>query len=182
MYRISRTTAVATIVAVVFHGSLSTLAAPEATIKGTVEVPCDPSRVSEVAVVYIRPVSGGAVATVVVDSTTGKFHGAGFTEGEYEFIVIGTDGKPLSPEPTKLVLQEGLNAVVLSMQPPGCGEQEADPGQSATTPREKDGLKDWQLTLIYVGVVGGVILALSDDDEEPASPFLPGRGATPLSD
>jgi hypothetical protein len=154
-------------VAVVFHCSLSTLAATEATVVGTVEVPCDPSRVSEVALVHIRPVSGEAVTTVTVDSSTGKFRSPGFTAGEYEFIVIGADGKPLSPEPTRLVLVDGLNSVVLSMQPPGCGEQGSGPAQG----EKKDGLKAWHLTLIYVGVVGAIILALHDDDEEQASPF-----------
>ena len=173
MYWISRTTAAVTMVAVVFHCSLSTLAVTDATIEGTVAVPCDPSRVSEIASVQIRPVSGEPAATVDVDSSTGKFHSAGLTEGEYEVIV--------------------------SMQPPGCGEQDSDldgipdtvdscpnsppgtavgidgcPSQDGKKSGKKDGLKDWHLTLIYVGVVGAIILALDDDDRErQGSPSQP---------
>ena len=164
---ISRTTAVVTLVAVVFHGSLSTLAATGATIEGTVEVPCDPSRVSEVAFVLVQPVSGGSPLTVDVDPSTGKFHSPEWAEGEYELVAIGLDGLPLTPEPTRVGLQNGPNAVVLSLQPPGCDE----PAEGEKKPGEKGGLKAWQLTLIYVGVVGVAILALYNDDEEQASPF-----------
>ncbi len=199
MYWISRTTAVVTMVAVVFHCSLSTLAVTEATIEGTVAVPCDPSRVSEIASVQIRPVSGEPAATVDVDSSTGKFHSAGLTEGEYEVIAIGADGKPLSPKPMSLLLRAGSNTVVLSMQPPGCGEPDSDldgvpdtvdscpdtpsgttvgtdgcPSQDGKKSGKKDGLKDWHLTLIYVGVVGAIIFALDDDDRErQGSPSQP---------
>ena len=194
MYWIPRTTAVLTMIAMVFHYSLPTLAAT-ATIEGTVEVPCDPSRVSEVAVVQIRPVSGGSAATVAVDSSTGTFLIEDLTEGEYELIAIDADGQPLSPEPKRLTLLEGSNPVLLSMQPPGCGEQDSDrdgvsdavdscpntppgtavgvdgcPSQGKKKPGGKGGLKDWHITLIYFGVVGAVIVAL-DDDEDPASPF-----------
>jgi hypothetical protein len=183
-------------IAVVFHCSLTTLAVEEATIEGTVQVPCDPSRVSDIALVQIWTVSGELAATVEVDSSTGMFRGAGLTEGEYEVIAIGADGEPLSPKPMSLLLRAGPNTVVLSMQPPGCGEQDSDfdgvpdamdscpsspPGTAVGTdgcssegerkPGKKDGLKAWQLTLIYVGVVGVIILALYDDDEERASPF-----------
>ena len=163
MYRISRMSAVVTMIAVVFHCSLPTLAAPEATIEGTVEVPCDPSRIGEVASVQIRPVSGGSTTTVAVDSSTGAFVSPGLAEGEYELIAIGADGKRLSPEPKRLSVHDGLNSVVLSMQPSGCGEQEKTPGA-------KGGLKQWQVTLIYLGVIGAVVFALNDD-EDPASPF-----------
>jgi hypothetical protein len=168
MNRISRTIAVVAMVAVLFHGSVSTLAA-ETTIDGIVEVPCDPSRVSEVAFVLVRPVSGESVTTVIVDSSTGRFRESGFTPGDYDFVVIGMDGKPLVPEPTKLEVVEGLNAVVLTMQPPGCGEQGSVGAPGEEKPGEKKSLKDWQLSLIYVGVVGAIILALYDDDDEPAS-------------
>jgi hypothetical protein len=78
------------------------------------------------------------------------------------------------------------------MQPPGCGEQDSDldgvadtvdscPNSPAGTAvgidgcpsqgEKKGGLKAWHLSLIYIGVVGAVVLALYDDDEEPASPF-----------
>ena len=164
---ISRTTAVATLVAVVIHGSLSPLAATGATIDGTVEVPCDPSRVSEVALVIVQPVSGGSPLTVDVDPSTGEFHSSEWKEGEYDLVAIGADGQPLTPDPTRVVLQNGRNAVVLSLQPPGC-EKTAEGEQQ---PGEKGGLKAWQLSLIYVGVVGAVILALYNDDEEQASPF-----------
>ena len=174
MYRIARSTAVLTMVAVVLHCSLPALAASEARIDGTVEVPCDPSRVAEVALVHIRPVSGDAVTTVLVDPTTGKFNAQGLTDGEYDFIVIGGDGEPLTPEPTRLVVHGGVNAVVLSMEPPGCGEQASEGVPAGTTPGEKKRLKDWQLSLIYVGVVGVLILAMQDDDDErPASPSSP---------
>jgi hypothetical protein len=162
-------------VAMVFHGSPALLAETEATIYGTVEIPCDPSRIREVALVYIRPVSGEGMTTVVVDPSTGEFRGSGFTAGEYEFVVIGEDGQPLVPEPTKLTVAEGMNSVILTMEPPGCGEEGTDPAAGEGQPGKKQGLKDWQLTLIYVGVVGAVIFALSqdDDDERPASPSGP---------
>ena len=195
MYWIPRMTAVVTMSVVVFHCSLPTLAATGATIEGTVKIPCDPSRVSEVASVQMRPLSGGSAATVAVDASTGTFLGSGLTEGEYELIAIGADGKPMSPEPKRLLLHNGSNMVVLSMQPPGCGEQDSDrdgvsdamdscpdspPGTAVGTDGcplqgknkhgEKRVLKDWHLTLIYFGVVGAVILAVNDDDD-PASPF-----------
>ncbi len=168
MYSIPRTTAAVTMIALVLHGSLPALAATGATIEGTVQVPSDPSRVSEVASVRIRPVSGGAAATVTVDPSTGAFRGPGLTEGEYELVAIGTDGEPLSPEPKRLLLRNGLNRVALSMQPPGS----SDP-QGAKKPRKKARLKNWHLTLIYVGVVAVIILALEDDDEDRASPVEP---------
>ena len=193
MHWASRTTAVVTMVAVVFQFSLSPLAATEeARIEGTVTVPCDPSRVSGIASLVIRPVSGEPPAIAEVDPSTGEFRIAGMTEGEYEVIAIGADGTPLSPNPMSLLLIAGLNTVVLSMQPPGCGGQDSDldgvpdtsdscpdspPGTAVGTDgcagegKKKDGLKAWQLTLIYVGVVGAVILALYNDDEEQASPF-----------
>jgi hypothetical protein len=193
MYGVSRTIAVMTTVAVVFSGSLPTLAAAEATIEGTVKVPCDPSRVSDIALVHLRPVAGGTTKTVLVDSSTGEFSESGLTEGEYEVVAIGGDGKPLSPEPMSLQLVAGTNTVVLSMQPPGCGEQDSDldgvpdaadacpdtPTGTAvgtdgcpSTGGKKPGPKPWKLSLIYAGVVAGLILVLyDDDDEEQASPF-----------
>jgi hypothetical protein len=183
-------------IAVVFHCSLSTSAATGATIEGIVEIPCDPSRVSEVASVQIRPVSGGSATAVTVDSSTGKFVVPELTEGEYELIAIDADGKPLSPEPKRLLLSNGLNTVILSMQPPGCDERDSDrdgvsdamdscpnsppgtavgtdgcPLQGKQNSGQKGGLKDWHLTLIYFGVVGAIVIALDDDDEDPASPF-----------
>ena len=191
---IPRSTAVLTIFAVIFHSSFLSLAANGATIEGVVKIPCDPSRVSDVAIVQIRPVVEGAVTSVAVDPSNGTFVGSGLAEGEYELFAIGTDGKPLSPEPQKLLLKDGPNTVILSMQPPGCGEQDSDfdgvadsldscPDSPRGTAVGTDGcalpgkaksgrpLKDWQVSLIYFGVVGGVILALDDDDEEPATPF-----------
>jgi hypothetical protein len=191
MYWVPRTIAVATVLAVVFYSSVPALAAPGATITGTVEIPCDPSRVSEVVSVQIRPVPDGPVVTAAVDAPSGRFLKSGLTEGEYDFMVIGADGDPLSPEPKRLQLREGWNEVILSMQPPGCGEQDLDrdgvpdsvdscptspPGtvvgkDGCLVQGEQGGLKDWQLTLIYVGVVGAAILVLDLGDEEPASPF-----------
>jgi hypothetical protein len=196
MYWISPTTAVVTVVALALQCSLPTLAATGATIEGTVEIPCNPSRVSEVISVQIRSVSGESASTVAVDSPDGTFRISGLEEGEYELIAIGVDGKPLSPEPKRLLVSNGLNTVVLSMQPPGCGEQDSDrdgvpdsmdscpesppgtavgddgcPLEDQKKPGGKRGLKDWQITLIYVGVVGLIVLAVGTDDEEPASEF-----------
>lgn len=164
MYLTSRTTAVATTIAVMVHCLLPAWAATEATIEGTLKMPCDPSRVSEVASVQVRPVSEGSPATVPVDPTTGEFRIPGLTEGEYDLVVIGSDGMPLSPEPERLVLRAGVNKVVFSLEPPGCGETEP------TREKKKDGLEDWHLTLIYFGVVGAAVIAL-DNDEKRASPF-----------
>lgn len=169
---IPRTIAVVTVIALVFHGSLPTLAANGATIEGTVKILCDPARLSEVASVQIRPVSGGPATTIAVDSSTGAFLSPGLTEGEYELIVIGTDGNPMSPEPERFLLRGGVNTVVLSVQPPGCGEQDADPLQGEKKPGKKRSLKDWHLTLIYAGVVAAVVLAVSDD-EDPATVVQP---------
>jgi hypothetical protein len=193
---IPRTFSVFVIIAVVVHCSLPAVAANGATIQGTVKTPCDPSRASDVVSVQIRRVPGGSAATAVVDSSTGAFRLSGLTEGEYELIAIGTDGEPLSPEPKKLVLVSGLNTIVLSMQPPGCGDQDADgdgvpdaldscpdtpPGEAVGTdgcpvqggkrPGGKRGLKDWQVTLVYLGAIGAIVLALDAIDEEEASPF-----------
>ena len=102
----------------------------------------------------------------------------------------------LGPDPKRRLLSSGVNTVVLSMQPPGCGEQDLDrdgvpdavdscpmsppgtavgadgcPLQGEEPPGNKRGLKDWHITLIYLGVVGVIVLALDGDDEEPASPF-----------
>jgi hypothetical protein len=171
MRLIVRATAVATMIAMTFHGSLPALAST-ATLQGTVETPCDPSRVGDVVAVQMRPVSGGSVATAVVDPSTGKFVIADLTAGEYELLAIGADGQPLSPETKRLTLVDGPNPVVLSLQPPGCGEQVSD-GDGGKKAGGGAALETWQLTLIYVGVVGAVILALDalDDDEDPASPF-----------
>jgi hypothetical protein len=162
MYRILRTTAVVTMIAVVFQCFLPALAATGPTLEGIVQIPCDPSRVSEVASVRMQPVSGETAATVAVDPSTGAFLSPELTEGEYELTAIGADGNPLAFEPTKVLLASGANKVVLSLEPPGCGEN----------PDAKNGLKDWHLTLIYVGVVAAIILAL-DDDESPGSPVQP---------
>jgi hypothetical protein len=169
MYGNLRTTAAVTMIAMVLHCSLPALAATGVRLEGTVEIACDPSRVSDVTSVQIQPVSRGAAVTVAVDPLTGKFSSPELTEGEYELTAIGADGKPLSPEPKKLLLRNGLNEVVLSMQPPGCVAQGSDGEvQSGEKPGNKD-VKNWHLTLIYLGVVGAVILLLSDD-EDPASP------------
>jgi hypothetical protein len=197
MYWILRTTAVVTLIALVFHCSLSTLAATGATIEGTVQTPCDPSKVSEVGSVRIQPVSGGAATTVAVDPSTGKFLVSELTEGQYELIAIGADGEPLSPEPQKLLLREGSNKIILSMRPPGCVEQDSDgdgisdefdacpdsppgtevgadgcPLKGTTEPVKKKVLEDWKITLIYFGVVGVVAFALGDG-EDGASPSRP---------
>lgn len=162
MNRIADTTAVVAMIVLIFHGFVPTAAQTEATIEGVVETPCDPSRRTEIASVRIRPVSGGSATTVAVDPSTGAFRSSALTASEHELTAIGVDGKPLSVEPTRLPLSEGPNRVLLSLQPPECGEQEEGGG--------KTGLKNWQLTLIYFGAIGAVILVVSDD-EEPASPF-----------
>jgi hypothetical protein len=195
MHWILRTTALVTATAVVFHCSLPALAQAEATIEGTVKIPCDPPRVREVTSVEIRPVSGGSATTVAVDSSTGTFRGSGLTEGEYELMAFDAEGLPLSREPKRLLLSAGTNTVVLSMEPPGCGDPDFDRDgvpdsrdACPTTPpgmvvgadgclveesAGSGGLKDWHLTLIYVGAVGVAVLLLNDDDDDeaPASPF-----------
>ena len=199
MYWISRTVSIVTVVALVFYCSFPALAVTETTIEGTVKIPCDPSRVSDVAAVQICAVSEGSIETVIVDPSTGAFRVSNLTEGEYKLVVIGIDGKPLSPEPMTSLIREGLNTIVLTMQPPGCGEPDSDldgvpdtvdacpdtpsgtavgadgcPSPDGEQSGKKAGPKDWHLTLIYVGVVAAVILALDDDDvERPASPFQP---------
>jgi hypothetical protein len=199
MYWISRTVSVVTAVALVSYCSFPALALTETTIEGTVKIPCDPSRLSDVAAVQIWSVSEGSIETVIVDSSTGAFRSSNLTEGEYKLIVIGADGKPLSPEPMTSLVREGLNTIVLTMQPPGCGEPDSDldgvpdtvdscpdtssgtavgadgcPSQDGEKSGKKDGPKGWHLTLIYIGVVAAVILVLDDDDgERPATAFQP---------
>jgi len=168
MNRVARTIALVTVIAVAFPGFPSTRAATGANLQGIVQIPCDPSRLSEVAAVRLQPASGGSATTVVVDPSTGRFVGRELAEGKYELVALGADGEPLMQESTKVSLDAGPNTVILALEPAGCGE----PGQEGGGV-SKGGLKDWQLTLIYFGVVGAVILALSDDDEEPASPFSP---------
>lgn len=165
MQRISHMTALTTVIALVFYCSVPSLAAPGATLEGTVKTPCDPSRVSDVVALRVQPVSGGPVTTVVIDASTGAFASPELDPGEYEITSIGVDGAPLSAEPTRLTLVEGVNPIVLSLNPPGCGEPEAP----ATG--KKGSIKGWQASLIYLGVVAGAVVLLSNDDEEPASPF-----------
>jgi hypothetical protein len=165
MIRSSRATAILATIALVFQLSLPAWAAPGTTLEGTVQIPCDPSRLDEVASVLIRPVSGGADAIAAVDPATGEFSAADLTAGVYELVVIGTDGVPLSPEPTNLAIVEGPNQVALNLQPPGCGEQDAESVQGK-------GLKDWHVALIYFGGLGALAALLTVDSEEsPASPF-----------
>lgn len=167
MIRSSRTISVLAAIALMLQLSLPAWAAPGATLEGTVKIPCDPSRLGDVASVMIRPVSGGAASTVVVDPATGGFSGSELSEGAYELVVVGVDGVPLSPEPTALSIVDGPNEVVLTLQPPGCGE----PGSESARGK---GLEDWQFTLIYVGAVGAIAALLNfDEDEAPASPFEP---------
>jgi hypothetical protein len=180
MHRVLRATALVTVIAMVAQLSVPALAANEVTVEGTVQIPCDPSLVSEVALIQLRPVSGGTGRTVPVDSSTGKFDIPDLTEGEYELIAIGVDGQPLSPEAKKLTLGAGSNQVVLSFDPPGCGEpvaegDEAPDAEGKKKPRRKSGLKDWHLTLMYFGVVTAAALILydDDDDEDQASPMAP---------
>jgi hypothetical protein len=177
MHRIPRTTAVATMIALAVHCCLPALATDGATIEGTVQTPCDPSKVGEVASVQIQPVDGGSATTVPVDPSNGSFALGSVTEGEYELIAIGVDGEPLSLEPMKFTVVGGLNKVFLTMRPPGCDEQEPDRGKQKPRKGKKDGLENWQITLIYFGVVGLVALALDDDDddddEQQASPSQP---------
>jgi hypothetical protein len=201
MNRTPRIAATATMVALVLHGFVPGWASTGASIEGSVQIPCDPSRVAQVAVVQIRPVAGGAVTTLTVDSSTGEFATAEVPEGEYDVFAIGTDGQPLSREPKRLVLASGPNKVFLTFQPPGCGEPDSDydgvpdaadacpdsprgaevgtdgcptPGKKGSG--RKSGLEDWQMSLIYFGVVGVIAVAVAnddDDDEDPASPTQP---------
>ncbi|MBT8403563.1 MAG: hypothetical protein KJP18_06880 [Gemmatimonadetes bacterium] len=167
MIRSSRATAVLATIALVFQLSLPAWGAPGTTLEGTVRIPCDPSRLGEVASVLIRPASGGADVISAVDPATGGFSGADMTAGVYELVVIGTDGVPLSPEPTNLAIVEGPNEVVLNLQPPGCGEQGSESAQGK-------GLKDWHVALIYFGALGALAALLTVDSEEgSASPFEP---------
>ena len=177
MHRTPRSTAVAASIALLIHVALPALAATGATIEGTVQIPCDPSMVGEVVLVQVRAVSGGSLTTIPVDAETGTFRSPELTEGEYELLALGADGKPLTPEPKKLLLGAGVNEILVSLRPPGCGEQVTDSagGREKKFYKNKKGLKDWQLTLIYVGVVTGIVLAVDNeaDDEESASPSQP---------
>ena len=202
MYRVP-CTSVAVMLAVVLYSLAPVLAATAAAIEGTVTIRCDPSKIGEVASVQIWPVAGGATTTVPVDSTTGAFRVAEIAEGQYELVAMGVDGDPLSPEAKRFVLTTGLNKVFLSIRPPGCEEQDADgdgvadaadscpdtppgtavgtdgcPTQGGKKARKRDPIPDWQVTLMYFGVVGVVAVVLdsdsdSDDDEAPASPMQP---------
>jgi hypothetical protein len=193
--RIPSATAIATTIALLLHVSLPALASTETTLEGTIETPCDPARVADVAFLHIRPVAGGAPDTVPVDSSTGAFVVTGLTAGEYELVALGSDGRPVSTKTASVQIQEGANRVALSMEPPGCGQPDADgdgvpdaadacpdspPGTAVGTDGcaaqggtktggREGGLADWHITLIYFGVIGAIILAL-DDDEGPASP------------
>jgi hypothetical protein len=171
MNRIARSIALVTAIAVTVPGFLSTLAAAGASLDGIVQIPCDPSRLSEVAAVRLQPVAGGSATTVVVDPATGKFVAEDLAEGEYKLVAVGLEGDPMGTG--SLSVTAGDNTIILTLEPPGCVASDAAVEGAADTPAAggKAGLKDWQLTLIYVGAVGAVILALSDDDEEPASPF-----------
>lgn len=177
MHREFRTTALATTIAVLFQLAVPALAA-NATLEGTVELPCDPARVGEVAVIQLRPASGGPGRTADVDSSTGKFVIPDLTEGEYTLFAIGVDGQSMSPEPKKLTLAAGSNQIVLSFEPPGCGERaEAQDIEGKKKARGKSGLKDWHLTVMYFGVVTAIALVVynddDDDDEDSASPMTP---------
>jgi hypothetical protein len=44
--------------------------------------------------------------------------------------------------------------------------------QGKEKPAKKDGLEDWQITLIYFGVAGAVAFALDVNEDQP-SPFRP---------
>lgn len=167
-----RTNALVTALAVLLQGSIASFAADGATLEGRVEVPCDPSRVSEVAAVRIRPAEGGAPITVPVYGESGDFLGAGMSAGEYVLDAIDADGNALTPEPKRLVLQEGANQVVLSFEPPGCDETAGDAKPGPPQGR-RGGFPEWKLSLIYVGAVGALALALDDRGDEPISPFIP---------
>jgi hypothetical protein len=165
-----RKTATLALLGLVFQGLLPAMAANPATLEGTVQIPCDPSMVGDVASVYMRALSGGAITTIPVDPETGAFRSPELTEGEYEVFAMGLDGLPLTPEPKKLVLVAGANQIVVSIRPPGCDEQAADPGKKAG--KNRKGLEDWKMTLIYAGAITAIVLAVDTDaEEEPASPF-----------
>jgi hypothetical protein len=170
----NRTIALVTVIVMALSGLPATWAETGATLEGFVRIPCDPSRLSEVAAVRVQPASGGSATTVDVDPSTGRFVAQGLTEGTYELIALDAEGQPLNQKSTTLVLETGPNPVVLNLEPAGCGQAspQGDGTSGAGAAGGQRSLKDWQLTLIYFGVVGVVILALSDDeDEEPASPF-----------
>lgn len=176
MHGTRRAAAALAVLAMVFQGLLPALAAESATVKGTVQIPCDPSMVAEVISIYVKPESGGSVTMIPVDPSTGEFLGTELVEGTYELLPLGADGQPLVPEPKQLVLAAGDNEIVVSIEPPGCGEQAADPAgeQDTKLPKTKKGLKDWQLSLIYVGVVIAIVLAVDTNaDDEPVSPSVP---------
>lgn len=170
-----RTTATLALLGLLIQGLLPAMAAEPATLEGTVQIPCDPSKVADIASVYLRARSGGAITTLPVDPETGAFRGTELTEGEYEVFTLGIDGLPMTPEPKPLALVAGPNQIVVSIEPPGCGEQAADPdGDPAKKAgKNKKGLEDWKITAIYAGVIGAIVLAVdTDTDEEPpASPF-----------
>jgi hypothetical protein len=170
-----RTIALLIVIVLVLPGLPTTRAETGATLEGFVRIPCDPSRLSEVVAVRVQPRSGDSATTLPVDPSTGRFVGQGLSEGEYELVALDSEGQPLNQKSTTLLLESGPNAVVLTLEPAGCGEPASQQGSGASgagTSGAKRSLKDWQLTLIYFGVVGAVILALNyDEDEEPASPF-----------
>lgn len=168
MHRNSRMTTVVTLIAVAAYGLLPALAAGEVSVRGTVEIPCDPSRLGEVVSVSIRLVPDGTPVTVPVDPETGVFGAKRLTPGEYELFALDADGQPLSPEPLRLGLAEGVNAVKLELSPPGCEEQAQD---EPLKKRRNKRLEDWQITLIYFGAIGALAIAL--DDEDSASPMMP---------
>lgn len=177
MHRTSRSTAMLALIALVVPGLLPALATTTATIEGTVQIPCDPSMVGEVVSVQVRPVGGGSVTTIPVDPSSGTFRSPELTEGEYELLALGADGEPLTPEPKKLLLGAGVNQILVSLRPPGCVEQGADPagGRKKKFYKNKKGPKDWKLTLLYVGAITAIVLAVDNEasDEESASPSQP---------
>lgn len=176
MHGTRRAAATLAVLAMVVQGLLPALAAEAATIKGTVQIPCDPSMVAEVVSVYVMPEAGGSVTMIPVDPSTGEFVSTDLVEGTYELLPLGADGQPLVPEAKELVLVAGANEIIVSIEPPGCGEQVADPAgeQGTQPPKTKKGLKDWQLSLIYVGVVIAIVLAVdTDSDDDPVSPTQP---------
>lgn len=183
MHWIPRKTAIVIMIAVGFQAPVSAMAATGATIEGTIEIPCDPSRVKEVASIRITPVSGGESVTVPADPSTGVFVAPGLSEGAYDLQALGTEGLSLSPGPTRVLARSGLNTLLVSMRPPGCGGLDTDRNgvlnAGAGGSRQAGntvGLKMWQNMLIVAGFLAVAVVAHENRDDADGvvvSPFQP---------